>query len=131
MNIFSAFTGEDCHGNECTRAVNYFIESDESRYSDEIKSAGQAFYKVYYKLDKKYKNFISELTSGTNGITVNIRIYADDTVIYGMGITSNTAPIPLNIDVSETDMLVIEISTTLRGSGFSVGNIILNNAYFE
>lgn len=133
MNTFSAFTGEDCHGNECTRAVNFCIDSNREEYSEDMQATGQAIYKIYYKLGHQYKNLYSELTSGNNFSTVNIKIYADDTMIYGMGVTSNTAPVPLNIDVSETDILTIEISVAFAKYSLNdyACNIILNNAYFE
>lgn len=133
MNTFSAFTGQDCHGNECTRAVKFCIDSNKEEYSEDMQATGQAVYKIYYKLDKKYKNLYSELTSGNNFSTVNIKIYADDTMIYGMGVTKDTEPIPLNIDVSETDMLTIEISVAFYkwSQDDYACNIILNNAYFK
>lgn len=52
-NTFSAFTGQDCQGNECTRAVNFCIDRSDEFYSKKTQESSQAIYKVYYKLDKK------------------------------------------------------------------------------
>lgn len=132
-NTFSAFTGQDCQGNECTRAVKFCIDSEHVSYSEETQATKQAVYKIYYKLDKKYKHFISELTSGRNVSTVNIRMYADDKLIYGMGVTEETSSVPLNLDVSDVDILTIEISTAFYKYSLNdyISCIILNNAYFE
>lgn len=130
-NNFSAYTGEDGQGNPCERAINYYIDGKSESYSESIQKNNTYSYKVYYKINKQYSKFVSELMAGDWIYdTANIKIYGDDKMLYSMSVTDKTNPVPLEFDIKDVDMFCIEISTVLSGYG-NDSNIILNKPYFE
>lgn len=134
-NNFSAYSGEDRHENQCVRAVKYYITGNSLDVSEEVYERGKTSYTVSYMLDGKYNCLSTELTGAPNSdnyMEVGINIYGDDKILYGITVTEETTPLPLNIDVNSVNKLTIEItSTTGSVTNGSQGAVILNNAYFE
>lgn len=130
-NNFSAFTGNDHKGNKCERAINYHIDTFQDDYSDDVQKSGTYSYKVYYKLDKKYTKFVSELMAGSYvNNTVNVKLYADDKMLYSMSVTNKTDPVPLEFDISDADMFCIEIGSLIDEHD-NTSDVILNKPCFE
>lgn len=135
-NNFTSYYGEDVHNNPCQRAVKFCIDTNETHYNDEIKATGETSYYVTYNLDKKYNEFVATLTAGEfyTQKAIDIKIYGDNNLLYGMGVTEKTKEIPINISVKNIKELKIVVHGSLvkwyGNIGDCYGNVILNNAYF-
>lgn len=132
-NEFSAYTGEDCHGNQCKRAIEFNVDYLKEHYPDEIQETGKGGYYVSYDLGGEYKTFSATLTPGGNFFShsadlITLKIYADDELLYAMGINEDTAPTQLEYDLTGKSTLKIQLETLFAIGGNNTGRVILSDA---
>lgn len=118
----------------CSRAVKFFVDTNEFHYNDNIRNIGEASCYVTYNLNKEYSKFSATLTKGEfcKQKKMNVKIYGDDNLIYDQNLSYAHAIV--NPSVENVDVLKIVISYSLaicdNDIEESYGNVLLYNAYF-
>ncbi len=129
-NSCAPYNGKDRHGNICTNAYQFYIDSAWNHYPnpDEVHKRGSMSYSVSFKLNNKFDQFCFNLTSGYEiESSIKIAIYGDNNHLYGSGVTEETNQVPVSFSVKGVDVLTFEITASTNGWD---NYIILNNAYF-
>lgn len=134
LNFSAPYDGKDRHGNQCTNANQFHIESNWEYYSnpDEVHDRGYVSYTITYDLNKKYNNFkfsltVNEIAAGS----VELSILGDNSLIYGNGVSKGTNQTPVSINVKDVDIITFELTAPTTKPGYvSSNSIILNDAYF-
>lgn len=134
LNFSAPYDGKDRHGNQCTNANQFNIESNWEYYSnpDEVHDRGYVSYTITYDLNKKYNNFIFSLTVNEIAAgSVELSILGDNSLIYGNGVSKGTNQTPVSINVKDVDIITFELTAPTTKPGYvSSNSIILNDAYF-
>lgn len=134
LNFSAPYDGKDRHGNQCTNANQFNIESNWEYYSnsDEVHDRGYVSYTITYDLNKKYSNFIFSLTVNEIAAgSVQLSILGDNSLIYGNGVSKGTNQTPVSINVKDVDIITFELTAPTTKPGYvSSNSIILNDAYF-
>ncbi|CAB1245534.1 exported protein of unknown function [Ruminococcaceae bacterium BL-6] len=113
-NQYSIYNGEDQYGNLCKNSVKYDFTPNSSDYdeSSDAYDDDYATYQIDYSLNGQYKTFSTVLTGNWNGYDViNVEILGDGNTLYKTGITFETKPLALNLDVTSVKTLSLRFST--------------------
>jgi hypothetical protein len=118
-NQYSIYNGNDRVGNLCKNSVKYDFDYWRSDYdeSDDAYDPDYATYQIDYSLGGKYKTFSTILPYLSIDTEVtDVEILGDGKTLYKTGITYDTKPLSLNLDVGSVKTLTVSFSK-LYGSG--------------
>lgn len=128
-NTYSLYDGNDKYGNECNKAMLFYMDVYHLDYSDEIEKTRVTRNTVTYDLGGKYDAFNCVLTHGDIDTSSNIKIMGDGKVLYMGTWTEDTQPMDLDLDVHGVQEFCIEVESSL--TGWYSNTIIFSNAKFE
>jgi|GEM_PF-2636306 hypothetical protein len=129
QNQDSIYNGNDYYGNICKNSVKYdFTTMNGYDENNDAYDPDYATYQIDYPLNGQYKTFSTVLTYNSidTGVT-DVEILGDGKTLYKTGITGETKPLSLNLDVSSVKTLTVSISGLY---GYGGENIILSGAKF-
>jgi hypothetical protein len=119
-NQYSIYNGEDQYGNLCKNSVKYDFTCWPDAYdeSSDAYDADYATYQIDYALNSQYKTFSTILTGNFINYSrvLSIEILGDGDTLYKTGVTNETKPLSLNLDVSSVNTLSIHISSLYSGN---------------
>lgn len=129
-NACSPFSGKDNFENICENGLKFnFISSGTPYFGTSFENKKSAKYKTSFSLSGKFNCLTFELTNGgfNNFLeTINFVAKGDGNVLYSAGVTRDSGPTQIKLDVSNIDVLTFEISGAITYNGS--GSIILSNA---
>lgn len=118
-NHYSIYNGYDGYDNLCKNSVKYDLDCLDSSYdeSDDAYDPDEATYEISYVLNGQYKTFSTILTGHLYGGVTKVSILGDGDTLYETGVTSNTKPLSLNLDVGSVNTLTVRFSKQYDLSG--------------
>lgn len=118
-NKYSIYNGYDDYGNLCKNSVKYDFDHTSYHYdeSDDAYDPDYATYEISYPLNGQYKTFSAVLTGFWSDEVTQVSILGDGDTLYETGVTYDTKPLSLNLDVGSVNTLTVRFSKQYDLSG--------------